>query len=40
NNDLRDYFRDIGRVVLAVEGRQANYSHADCYPYYCGPGYG
>src|SRR5438093_2473190 len=25
-----DYFRDIGRMVLAAEGRKANDSHADC----------
>jgi len=30
-NALRDYFRDIGRMVLAAEGRKANDSHADCY---------
>ena len=28
-NALRDYFRDIGRMVLASEGRKANDSHAD-----------
>src|SRR5262249_42030426 len=28
-NALRDYFRDIGRMVLAAEGRKANDSHAD-----------
>src|SRR5258706_14743481 len=28
-----DYFRDIGRMVLAAEGRKANDSHADCYQY-------
>src|SRR5262245_62619800 len=27
-NALRDYFRDIGRMVLAAEGRKANDSHA------------
>src|SRR5699024_12394516 len=32
-NALRDYFRDIGRMVLAAEGRKANDSHADCYQY-------
>src|SRR5438128_9825332 len=37
---LRDYFRDIGRMVLAAEGRKANDSHADCYQYFCVPGYG
>src|SRR5205823_14207260 len=26
-NALRDYFRDIGRMVLAAEGRKANDSH-------------
>src|SRR2546426_10364582 len=30
-NALRDYFRVIGRMVLAAEGRKANDSHADCY---------
>src|SRR5690606_40990671 len=39
-NALRDYFRDIGRMVLAAEGRKANDSHADCYPYFCVPEYG
>src|SRR6266849_8354720 len=39
-NDLRDYFRDIGRMVLAAEGRKANDSHADCYQYFCVPEYG
>src|SRR5256885_13299819 len=34
NNDLRDYFRDIGRMVLAAERRKANDSHADCYQYF------
>src|SRR5499427_5962998 len=38
-NALRDYFRDIGRMVLAAEGRKANDSHADCYQYFCGPEY-
>ena len=33
-NALRDYFRDIGRMVLAAEGRKANDSHADCYLYF------
>src|SRR5437762_12726205 len=36
----RDYFRDIGRMVLAAEGRKANDSHADCYQYLCVPEYG
>src|SRR5215218_9345147 len=39
-NALRDYFRDIGRMVLAVEGRKANDSHAYCYHYFCVPEYG
>src|SRR5262245_62380232 len=39
-NALRDYFRDIGRMVLAAEGRKANDSHADCYQYSCVPEYG
>src|SRR5688572_30925230 len=39
-NALRDYFRDIGRMVLAGEGRKANDSHADCYQYFCVPEYG
>src|SRR5207237_8841890 len=33
-NALRDYFRDIGRMVFAAEGRKANDSHADCYQYF------
>src|SRR5688572_9071686 len=32
-NALRDYFRDIGRMVVADVGREANDSHADCYQY-------
>src|SRR5205807_1512875 len=36
---LRDYFRDIGRMVLAVEGRKANDAHTDCYQYFCVPEY-
>src|SRR5205809_631821 len=28
-NAVRDYFRDIGRMVLAAEGRKANDSHAN-----------
>src|SRR5260370_2639788 len=36
-NALRDYFRDIGRMVLAAEGRKANDSHAYCYQYFCVP---
>src|SRR5580704_2447506 len=39
-NALRDYFGDIGRMVLAAEGRKANDSHADCYQYFCVPEYG
>src|SRR5690242_21768520 len=39
-NALRDYFRDIGRMVLAAEDRKANDSHADCYQYFCVPEYG
>src|SRR5260370_662910 len=39
-NALRDYSRDIGRMVLAAEGRNANDSHADCYQYFCVPEYG
>src|SRR5687767_4686689 len=39
-NALRDYFRDIGRMLLAAEGRKANDSHADCYQYFCVPEYG
>src|SRR5437763_13247246 len=39
-NALRDYFRDIGRMVLAAEGRKAHDSHADCYQYFCVPEYG
>src|SRR5205823_14974310 len=39
-NALGDYFRDIGRMVLAAEGGKANDSHADCYQYFCVPEYG
>src|SRR5437899_1011085 len=44
SSDLRqqepyDYFRDIGRMVLAAEGRKANDSHADCYQNFCVPEY-
>src|SRR5260221_345539 len=39
-NALRDYFRDIVRMVLADEGRKADDSHADCYQYFCVPEYG
>src|SRR5271165_5969400 len=38
-NALRDYFRDIGRMVLAADGRKANDSHADCYQYFFVPEY-
>src|SRR3989442_1913046 len=31
---------DLGRMVLAAEGRKANDSHADCYQYFCVPEYG
>src|SRR5438552_15544169 len=37
---LRVYFRDIGRMVLAAEGRKADDSHADCYQYFCVHEYG
>src|SRR5258708_37234847 len=39
-NALREYFRDIGRMVLAAECRKANDSYADCYHYFCVPEYG
>src|SRR4051794_5050094 len=39
-NRSSDLFRDIGRMVLAAEGRKANDSHADCYQYFCVPEYG
>src|SRR5260370_39784023 len=39
-NALRDNFRDIGRMVLAADGRKANHSHADCYQHFCVPEYG
>src|SRR5690625_7650389 len=39
-NALRDYFRDMGRMVLAAAGRKVNDSHADCYQYFCVPVYG
>src|SRR5260370_33533288 len=39
-NALRDYFRDIGRMVLVAEGRKANDSQADGYQYFCVPEYG
>src|SRR2546430_3260944 len=34
---LRDYFRDIGRMVLAAEGCKAYDSEAVCYLYFCVP---
>src|SRR5438132_1706940 len=34
------FFLDIGRMVLAAEGRKANDSPADCYQYFCVPEYG
>src|SRR5437773_11873357 len=37
---LRDYFRDIGRMVLAVVGRKANDSLDDWYEYFCVREYG
>src|SRR5437867_13106163 len=36
-NALRDYFRDIGRMVLAAEGRKANDSHAKHWDYHKTP---
>src|SRR2546429_7131824 len=33
HNDLRDSFRDIGRMLLAAEGRKPHDSPADCYQY-------
>src|SRR2546428_743257 len=39
-NALRDYFRDIGRMVLAAERRKSNDSRADCSRYCCVPEYG
>src|SRR5256885_281060 len=33
-NALRDYFRDIGRMVLAAGCLKVNDSHADCYQYF------
>src|SRR2546430_417219 len=39
-NALRDYFRDIGRMVLAAEGRKANDAHAHYYQYSVVPAYG
>src|SRR5690625_3830266 len=39
-NALRDYFRDIGGMVLADESRKAYDSHSDCYQYCCVAEYG
>src|SRR5256885_1438360 len=39
-NDLREYFRDIGLMVLAAEGRKGNDSQAGCYQSVCVPKYG
>src|SRR5690625_7334058 len=39
-NALRDYFREIGRMVLAAEGRKANDSHADGKQDFWLPAYG
>src|SRR5436305_13611274 len=39
-NALSDYLRDIGRMVLAAEGREDNDAQADCYQYFCVPEYG
>ncbi|AUG88354.1 gpA [Escherichia phage EMCL318] len=39
-NALRDYFRDIGRMVLTAEGRSVHDSSTDCYQYFCVPEYG
>src|SRR3546814_17652792 len=39
-NALRDYFRAIGRMVLAAAGRKTNDTHADCYQDFCVPEYG
>src|SRR2546423_13323382 len=39
-NALRDYFRDIGRMVLAAAGRPAHDSHAACSQSFCVPAYG
>src|SRR5688500_20373531 len=38
-NALHDYFRDIGRMVLAAGGRKANDSHADRSQCFCVPEY-
>src|SRR2546425_10669428 len=39
-NALRDYFRDIGRMVLAAAGRKANDLHATCCEDFCVTEYG
>src|SRR5262245_54700889 len=39
-NVLCDYFLYFVHIVLTAEGRKANYSHADCYQYFCVPEYG
>lgn len=39
-NGLRDYFRNVGRAVLAAEGRSVKGSSADCYRYFCVPEFG
>src|SRR5258708_35788866 len=38
-NALRDYFRDIARMVLAAEGLKATDSHSDCCQNFCVPEY-
>src|SRR5205807_1195807 len=39
-NALRDYFRDIHRIVFDAEGRKDKDSKADCYKYFWVPEYG
>src|SRR3989442_15332061 len=39
-NALRDYFDDIGRLLLAAQGRKANDSHPRSYEHFCVPEYG
>src|SRR5258708_16244637 len=39
-NALRDYFRDICRMVLAAEARKANDSHSASYHYFSVPQFG
>src|SRR2546421_608079 len=36
---LCDYFRDIGRMVVAAEVRKASDAHASCYQYFYVPEY-